>query len=161
MHRGWVVVLSVICTLVILGLTVFSALSQLNLSALNDPGSLETKWATGAKRWYVSRAIRGPLPTQRADDKTSQFAGSMFFTDKCATCHGMDARTPTEIGRWMYPRALDLGSPEVQQWSDAEMFWIIKNGVRLSGMPAFGKIYSDEQIWNLVHYVRSRGTPRG
>ncbi len=161
MHRGRVVILSVICTLVILGLIAFFALSQLNLSALNDPGSLETRLATRAKRWYVSRAIRGPLPAQPTDDKTSQFAGSMFFMDKCAACHGMDARTPTDIGRWMYPRALDLGSPEVQQWSDAELFWIVKNGIRLSGMPGFGKIYSDQQIWNLVHYVRTRGTPRG
>jgi len=58
----------------------------------------------------------------------------------------------------MYPRTIDLSSPEIQQWSDAELFWIIKNGIRLSGMPGFGKTKSDEQIWHLVHYVRSLGT---
>ena len=61
----------------------------------------------------------------------------------------------------MYPRATDLTSPEVQQYADRELFWIIKNGIRLSGMPAFGKVESDEHIWNLVNYVRSLrgGTP--
>jgi mono/diheme cytochrome c family protein len=55
----------------------------------------------------------------------------------------------------MYPRASDLTSPEVQRYSDGELFWIVKNGIRLSGMPAFGRVESDEHIWNLVHYVRT------
>jgi mono/diheme cytochrome c family protein len=55
----------------------------------------------------------------------------------------------------MYPRASDLTSLEVQQYSDRELFWIVKNGIRLSGMPAFGRVESDEHIWNLVHYVRT------
>jgi mono/diheme cytochrome c family protein len=42
-----------------------------------------------------------------------------------------------------------------QAYNDAELFWIIKNGVRLSGMPAFGKVESDERIWHLVRYVRT------
>jgi len=55
----------------------------------------------------------------------------------------------------MYPRAADLTSHEVQRYSDRELFWILKNGIRLSGMPAFGKEETDEHIWNLVHYVRT------
>jgi mono/diheme cytochrome c family protein len=43
----------------------------------------------------------------------------------------------------------------VQAYSDRELFWIVKNGIRLSGMPAFGKVESDEHIWNLVHYIRT------
>lgn len=57
----------------------------------------------------------------------------------------------------MYPRASDLGSAGVQQWSDAELFWIIQNGIRLTGMPGFGKSLSDDQIWPLVDYIRSLG----
>lgn len=54
-------------------------------------------------------------------------------------CHGPDGHTPTDSGRWMYPRASDLTSFPVQRYSDRELFWIVKNGIRLSGMPAFGK----------------------
>jgi mono/diheme cytochrome c family protein len=55
----------------------------------------------------------------------------------------------------MYPRASDLTSLGVQQYSDRELFWIIKNGIRLSGMPGFGKVESDEHIWDLVNYIRT------
>jgi mono/diheme cytochrome c family protein len=54
----------------------------------------------------------------------------------------------------MYPRVADLTSRYTQSYSDQELFWIIKNGIRLSGMPAFGKVESDEHIWDLVLYVR-------
>lgn len=57
----------------------------------------------------------------------------------------------------MYPRAPDLGSMVVQRWTDAELFWIIKNGIRPTGMPGFAHIHSDAEIWNLVHFVRSLG----
>jgi hypothetical protein len=65
------------------------------------------------------------------------------------------SHTLTDSGRWMYPRASDLTSPAVQRYSDSELFWIVKNGIRLSGMPAFGRVESDEHIWNLVHYLRT------
>jgi hypothetical protein len=62
---------------------------------------------------------------------------------------GPTANTLSDTGRWMYPRASDLTSRVVQQYSDRELFWIVKNEIRLSGMPGFGKVESDEHIWNL------------
>jgi len=59
----------------------------------------------------------------------------------------------------MYPRAADLTSADAQSYSDRELFWIIKNGVRLSGMPAFEKVESDEHIWDLVFFVRALQKP--
>lgn len=81
--------------------------------------------------------------------------GETLFGMGCANCHGQDGRKPTPIGQSMYPRVLDLSSPAVQRMSDQELFWVIKNGIRLSGMPGFGRIQSDEQIWQLTYYVRS------
>lgn len=135
------------------------ALYHFSLSALNEPGRVETYLATKAKFWIISRSARGPLPQAPPYDARSVAIGQMAYGGECANCHGVDGRTPTDIGRWMYPRTLALDSAQVQQWSDAELFWIVKNGIRLSGMPGFGKIHKDEQIWHLVHYVRSLGTP--
>lgn len=59
----------------------------------------------------------------------------------------------------MYPRAADLTAVNAQSYSDRELFWIIKNGIRLSGMPAFGKVESDEHIWDLVFFVRALPKP--
>src|SRR5882762_4961555 len=61
----------------------------------------------------------------------------------------------TAPGRWMYPRATDLTSKEVQSYSDQELFWIIKNGIRFTGMPAFGKLETPDHIWGLIKYVRT------
>jgi len=135
------------------------ALYHFSLSALNEPGRVETYLATKAKFWIISRSVRGPLPQAPPYDASSVAIGQMAYGGECANCHGVDGRTPTDIGRWMYPRTLALDSAQVQQWSDAELFWIVKNGIRLSGMPGFGKIHKDEQIWHLVHYVRSLRTP--
>jgi len=152
-HRGLLVV---VLGVLVVGGGLFAAY-HFSLSALNEPGRWETYMATEAKHWLVSRSARGPLPPQPPNNALSLATGQMLFGGECASCHGQDGRTPTDIGRWMYPRTLDLSSQEVQQWSEAELFWIIKNGIRLSGMPAFGKVHSDEQIWHLVHFVRTVG----
>lgn len=78
------------------------------------------------------------------------------WADHCAQCHGNDGRGQTPMGRNLYPKAPDMTLPATQRLSDGELFAIIKNGVRLSGMPAWGddSPSSDLQTWNLVHFIR-------
>lgn len=135
----------------------WALLSTVSLSAMEKPGRLETAVALRAKRWLVSRAARGlQAPTETPQDVS---IGGMQFRARCATCHGTEGRTPTDLGLGMYPPAPDLGGPDVQGWSDSELFWITKNGIRLTGMPSFGRVLSDEEIWPLVHYIRSLRVP--
>jgi len=133
------------------GLIAFS----FNLSALPEPGRIETYLATKGKRLLIRRASRGQIPPPPADLNASLTEGDKLFGVECSECHGDSGRKPTDAGRWMYPRAADLGSAEVQNYSDRELFWIVKNGIRLSGMPAFGRVESDEHMWDLVHFVRT------
>ena len=150
--KRWILAVVVVLVLaaVILGLT------QARLDALQEPGHIETILATRAKHILVHRSSSrdsiSPAPT---DLQASVEEGDKLYGIECAMCHGPDGHTPTDSGRWMYPRASDLTSPEVQQYSDRELFWIVKNGIRLSGMPAFGRVESDKHIWNLSYYVRS------
>lgn len=145
----------VIASLVLLVLVVAGvAVSRFSLTALNEPGWAETYLATKAKHLLVSRDSR-EVPPEPAATPASIAAGEKLYGAECASCHGLNGRTPTETGRWMYPRAADLTSGQVQQYSDRELFWIVRNGIRLSGMPAFGKVERDEHIWQLVHYVRT------
>jgi mono/diheme cytochrome c family protein len=129
--------------------------SQFNLSALPEPGKTETAIATKAKRFLVRRASRAGVPPAAAGTRAGIEEGDKLFGTDCSECHGNSGREPTDAGRWMYPRAADLGSADVQKYSDRELFWIVKNGIRLSGMPAFGRVESDEHIWNLVRFVRT------
>jgi hypothetical protein len=55
----------------------------------------------------------------------------------------------------MAPPAMDLSSPHVQHWSDAELFWIIQNGVRLTGMPSWKSSISDNDTWKLAHFIHN------
>jgi len=125
--------------------------TQIPLSALPEPGHVETALATRAKHILVRRSGRKGIPRAPTNLQASIEEGDTLFGTECGACHGLDGHKPTDAGRWMYPRAADLTSPEVQQYSDRELFWIVKNGIRLSGMPGFGRVESDEHIWNLAH----------
>jgi len=151
MRRTGVFFVLLVLLVVAAGLTFVAY--QFNLSALNEPGQMETRLATRVKGWIVGRSARGSLPPAPPSNSSSVALGEMDFMGVCATCHGMDGRKPTDIGRWMYPRTPDLGSPEVQQWSDAELFWIIRNGIRLSGMPGFERSLSTTQRWQVTMLV--------
>lgn len=155
MKRGMVPIVLILGVLLVAGLAL--VLPSASLSARGKPGRVETYLATKAKRYLVSRSARGlespPLPA------TSFGEGLGVYSGSCASCHGVEGHSATEIGRGLYPPAPDLSSAAVQHWSDGELFWIIKNGIRLTGMPAFGDIHSDREIWNLVYYLRSLDPP--
>lgn len=129
--------------------------TQFNLSAVPEPGRLEARVATIGKHWIVARSARVHPIAEPSGGTSSLDSGGMTFNGDCAFCHGQDGKTPTDVGQAMYPRVPSLASPEVQQWSDTELFWIIKNGNRYTGMGAFGKSLTDDQIWDLVRFVRS------
>jgi mono/diheme cytochrome c family protein len=78
------------------------------------------------------------------------------FADHCATCHANDGSGETAIGRNLYPKAPDMRKLATQSLSDGQIFWIIKNGVRLTGMPAWGAdTKEDDRVtWELVHFIR-------
>jgi mono/diheme cytochrome c family protein len=150
MRRLVVIALVVLLVFVVAGV----AVSRFSLTALDEPGRAETYVATKAKRMLVSRDSR-EVPQGPASTPASLAAGEKLYGAECASCHGLNGRTPTDNGRWMYPRAADLTSEQTQQYSNRELFWIVKNGIRLSGMPAFGRVETDEHIWQLIHYVRT------
>ena len=74
------------------------------------------------------------------------------FADHCATCHGNNGDGKTMLGGGMFPPPPDLASEETQRLSDGEIFNIIKEGIRFTGMPGFGG--SDDDNWKLVLFVR-------
>ncbi len=140
--------------LVLLG-AIVAAPSLFTLSALPEPGRTETFLATKAKHYLVRRSSLEGVPPPPADRQASIKEGERIFGTECGACHGNNGHNPTDAGRWMYPRAADITSHDSQSYSDREVFWIVKNGIRLSGMPAFGEVESDEHIWDLVFYVRN------
>jgi mono/diheme cytochrome c family protein len=134
---------------------VVTALMRFKLTALQEPGLFEMLVANQVTHFMIRRASQHGIPPRPLDVKASAAGGSATYNGECAMCHGSDGRSQTPIGLWMYPRAADLTSKQVQSFSDQELFWIIQNGIRYTGMPAFGKVETADQIWNLVNYVRT------
>jgi len=130
------------------------AVSRASISALDEPGHLETALATSAKHQVVARAAAHMHLTPPAYSDAGAKSGQVLFSIECEACHG-NGRAPSRIGQAMYPRVPDLGSAEIQKWTDPELFWIVQHGVRLSGMPGFKNMDTDAQLWNLVQYIRT------
>lgn len=78
----------------------------------------------------------------------------LHFADHCANCHGNDGSGDTMYGRGLYPKPPDLRLDETQKLSDGELFWIIENGVRFTGMPAFASPGMQNDSWKLVDFIR-------
>jgi mono/diheme cytochrome c family protein len=123
------------------------------ISARPEPSSLESSVARKLRSWAIPRSAReagNPIP--RSPQAIA--AGLEHFADHCASCHANDGSGRTEMGRKLYPRAPDMRRRETQDLSDGELFYIIENGVRLTGMPAWGGEGSAEGSWHLVHFIR-------
>jgi mono/diheme cytochrome c family protein len=79
------------------------------------------------------------------------------FADHCATCHANDGSGDTLFGKGLYPKPPDMRQKETQNKGDVELYYTVENGIRLSGMPAFGEEHAkagDRETWNLVLFIR-------
>jgi mono/diheme cytochrome c family protein len=125
------------------------------ISARPEPTALETRVARTARHYLIpasARATPNPVPVTAE----AVAAGLAHFADHCASCHGNDGRGNTTYGSRMFPRAPDMTAPATQALSDGELFWIVENGVRLTGMPGFGDgdPGNDHESWELVQFIR-------
>jgi mono/diheme cytochrome c family protein len=123
------------------------------ISARVEPSRVEGRLARALRTWSIpaeARAATNPIPAS----PPVLAAGLAHFADHCASCHGNDGSGQTVLGRNLYPRAPDLRRAETQDLTDGELFYIIENGVRLTGMPAWGGPGTAEGSWHLVHFIR-------
>ena len=126
----------------------------LGCTADKHPSKEETTLANAAKDVVIpleAGKMKNPLP--ETDEVASQ--GQAVFLESCALCHGADGRGQSSLGRNMYPPAADLHSTHVQHWSDGELFWIIQNGVRLTGMPSWKSSVSEDDTWKLARFIHN------
>ncbi len=121
-------------------------------SAGKPPSQGETTLADAAKDVAIPlEAGKKSNPLPEASEVVSQ--GQEVFLGSCAQCHGVDGRGDSDLGHSMTPPAMDLSSSHVQHWSDAELFWIVQNGVRLTGMPAWHSSISENDTWKLARFI--------
>lgn len=100
-----------------------------------------------------------PTPGPQGQGGRAQSAGRVAFAGSCSLCHGANGDGRGIVGQATYPPATDLTTHDAKEKSDSQLFWIIKNGLSFTGMPAFGAQYSDQNIWSLVAYIRTLQNP--
>lgn len=124
-------------------------------SAKTEPHPLEV---------FMARQIRHlaiPIEQRNASNPIPLNAevlneGRAHFADHCAVCHSNDGSGKTPIGKNVYPKAPDLRLTDTQSMSDGELFWVIHNGIRFTGMPAWGSGDPEKDLdsWKLVRFIR-------
>src|SRR6267154_3531078 len=124
------------------------------LSARATPSRLEAFLARNARGLSMPSNAKGTT-NPVADSVEVQRNARLHFADHCAVCHGNDGSGDNPMAHGLYPKPPDLRGQRTQKLSDGELFWIIENGVRFTGMPAFGGTHgSEEDSWKLVRFIR-------
>ena len=159
--KRWKIVLLVVLALFAAGGTYATLLVRRGFSARENPSWIEAFAAGVAKSLAVPATYRMKNPLPATGENIRE--GEEHFADHCATCHANDGSGDTLFGKGLYPKPPDMRSGETQNKSDGELYYTIENGVRLSGMPAFGPASSspekdqgtgDAETWKLVLFIR-------
>jgi len=134
-------------------------LTRRGLSTRAEPTRAEAFLARSVRRLATPATLRTmPNPVEKTTEVLDDAMG--HFADHCATCHANDGSGDTAIGRSFYPKAPDMKASATQSLSDGELFSIIENGIRLTGMPAWGDgtPEGERASWSLVHFIRKLPT---
>jgi mono/diheme cytochrome c family protein len=153
MSRGNVILLGIVIVVALIAVGAASVLHD-GVSSRAKPTALETMMAREVRHMAIpasARSMQNPV----AETQNGLRDARLHFADHCAICHANDGSGDTLMGRNLYPKPPDLRHDETQKLADGELFWIIENGIRFTGMPAFGGAPGSEQdSWKLVRFIR-------
>jgi mono/diheme cytochrome c family protein len=154
-------VLKVLAVLAILVLGaigfMFSGLYDVSAS-VPDKGLI--RWAlVTTQRHSVQRgvaALKGKVQVPNLEDPKRIQTGLVHYHEMCTTCHGAPGVNISEIGQGLNPDPPELS--DVGRDEPEETFWVVRNGIKMTGMPSFGVTHTDDEIWDIVAFVRKMGT---
>lgn len=141
---GWLLVAAVV------GLVCWTG--SYNVAATNPPGRMEKQFAAFALNRVIQR--RAPVRTNPFSKPEDIRFGLAHYKENCLDCHGAPGVEESEFGQGLNPPAPDLTLPAMQRMRDGELFWVVSNGIRMTGMPAFSPTHKEEEIWKIVAFVR-------
>ena len=156
MHRiGWASAGALVIVIAALVVGLVFVLGARGFSAREMPSATE-RWVAREARTMAAPAGARDRTNPVPDSPQVQAEARAHWADHCAGCHANNGSGDTEMGKRMYPPAPDMRQPATQQMTDGELFFIIQNGVRLTGMPGWGggSHHDEEDSWKLVRFIR-------
>ena len=135
-----------------LGVYLYLAFGGPPVAVADIPFPLEARIVRVPLKARILREMPATAPIPASDENLN--AGAGIYEDKCETCHGT-ADEPSGMGKSMFPVAPQLwvkkksGVVGVSDDPVGETYWKVKNGIRLTGMPAYGKALTETQMWQV------------
>jgi mono/diheme cytochrome c family protein len=154
MNRALVAVLSFVAGVFVLPAVAYFylAFGKPPVATADAPLPMEARIVQIPLEARIKREMPGGSPIAASDENLN--AGAGIYEDKCEFCHGT-ADAPSVMAKTMFPRAPQLwakhrnGAVGVSDDPVGETYWKVKNGIRLSGMPAYGKALTETQMWQV------------
>ncbi len=110
------------------------------------------KWVLDGTMDHSVEAHSAQVKVPALSDKAMIREGAQEYHEMCETCHGGPGREASAIGKGLYPQPPNL-IESARKMSPAEIFWVAKNGIKMTGMPSFGKTHDDAELWEIVAFV--------
>lgn len=142
--------LIVFIILVIIAFVIFIYSGEYNVAA-TKPHTEPVLWIMHTTTERSIKHHAEEIKTPNLDESLLQ-TGFNHYNEMCEGCHGKPGLSPSEMDLGFYHEPPDLSKGF--EWSPAELFWIIKNGIKMSAMPAFGPTHKDEELWAIVAFLR-------
>lgn len=154
MNNKWMLALSFVAGVLaaLLVPILILATGAINFGADVKPSLIERTFAP----WGRNRSVAKRAPNEKnpfAGNPAAVVTGLDHYRENCVMCHGAPDVAGAELSKGINPRAPSLGK-EASDTSDGELFWVIKHGIRMTFMPAFGPTHTDEEIWKIVAFIR-------
>lgn len=150
------IIFTVVLTLVamVVAFVIYIYSGSYNVSQLASHNAT-MKWAINtAKEKSISKSIRD-IKVPPMNDTSMLIEGFSHYNEMCTTCHGGPGVSPDELAKGLYPlppkfyKSDDMPEP-------AEAFWVIKNGIKYTAMPAFGPTHNDQKIWAITDFLLNK-----
>lgn len=122
-----------------------------DVSAMSPHGGISSWLLETTMHESVERRA-GRVEVPDLDDRSLVLAGMNDFEQMCVQCHGAPGVEPAALGMGLNPPAPDL-SESATEMAAAELFWITKHGIKMTGMPAWGETHEDESLWPVVAFM--------
>ena len=145
----------VLATLVVLliGGYVFISMGMMPANADGKPPAIEKWMARKSLHASIDReSPKGAAPVALTDTNLKE--GIKLYAQNCAVCHGAADGKASNIAMGLYQHAPQLAKHGVEDDPEGEIFWKVKHGIRLTGMPGFSTTLTDDQIWKMVLFLK-------
>jgi thiosulfate dehydrogenase len=123
------------------------------VATASAPMPFEKTAARMALRARISKEAPKNSPIQPTEQNL--IAGARVYVDNCAFCHGWPNQSPTKAAKGMFPLPPQLLNKDEMVTDDpiGVTYWKVKNGIRMTGMPGFGEMLSDNEIWQVTELL--------